>query len=190
MRESQDPSRNSRSTGRIRLAGTRHNRSAPLPGEGPPQRHAEELPVRQDQFAGLAGAGQTADQGDLAGAAAGQLPIQHQTGAHLDQTGHPHLGKGGFVLAAAVSGTAEGGLVGRAVGHVPAAPGPAGPRPGAASSPDRAPMRPGQGRARNTPPAGPAADVCDAPHDHTQPPHDPPTRADTPRSAAPTLRWP
>ncbi len=89
-------------------------------GEGPPHWNAEELPVRQDHFAGPAGAWQAAHQGHFAGAATGQLRIQHEMGAHLDQTGHPHVGKTGLVLAAAVSRSAEGGLVGRAVGHVPA----------------------------------------------------------------------
>ncbi len=64
-----------------------------------------------------------------------------------------------------------------------AVPGLADPRPGAASPPDTARERTGPVQARSTPPAGPATGVCDAPHGHRQPPHDPPTPADTPGSA-------
>lgn len=78
--------------------------------------------VGQDQLTGVAEAGQAAHQGDFPGAAAGQLGVQHEVRAHLDQAGHPHLGKGTLVVAAGVVGAAEGGLVGGTVGNIPAGP--------------------------------------------------------------------
>jgi hypothetical protein len=118
--ESHDPLRNCLITGRTRLAGTRHSRSAPVAVNACHNGTPEKLTIGQDELARADRPGQAGDQSYFPGAAAGEFRIQHRMAAHLHQRSHPHLRKRAPARPAATARTSEGHLVGFTVRDVPA----------------------------------------------------------------------
>jgi hypothetical protein len=90
MWESHDPSRSRLSTGRMRLAGTRHSRSAPVAVNACHNGTPRNSRSGQDELARAAGTGQAADQGDFPGAAAGESATPLGTSSTSARPQPPH----------------------------------------------------------------------------------------------------